>query len=84
MTPFEMVVNHNVVFCATILAFTLGGCATNYPVGSPQALAAANHRQLMNECMSSQTENIQEMTLIDPTFIYRKCRQHADSRVRHP
>ena len=73
-----------IVLIPTILLIALTGCATNYPAGSPQALAAAQHRQLMNECMSSQTENIQEMALIDPTFIYRRCRQHADSRVRHP
>ena len=62
----------------------LTGCATNYAPGSPKALDAAMHRQLMNECMSHQTENILAMASIDPTFIYRRCRQYADSRVRHP
>jgi len=57
----------------------LAGCAATYPPGSAQALAAEQHRTVMNECMSDHVDQIQEMSQIDPTYIYRKCRAYADS-----
>ena len=72
------------VLIPIFLLIALTGCVTNYAPGSPEALDAATHRELMNECMSHQMENILEMASIDPTFIYRRCRQYADIRVRHP
>jgi len=57
----------------------LTGCAATYPPGSAQALAAEQHRKMMNACMSDHVDQIQEMSQIDPTYIYRKCRAYADS-----
>ena len=67
----------------TILLTALTGCASTYAPGSPQALNAEMRRNLMNECMSAQTENIMEMASIDPTYVARKCRQNVDARLRY-
>ena len=58
----------------------MAGCVS-YEPGSLRAIAAEQHRALMTECMSKHTDDILELSVIDPSYIFRLCRHYADSRV---
>ena len=68
--------------CLVCLIGMFSGCnTTSTQVGLAQTTASETHRRHVRECLSRHTDQIFELSQIDPTYIVRYCKREASLLV---